>query len=350
MSSSELSATPPADLDELREVSARIGADPMLVQWAGGNTSVKAGNVMWIKASGTRLSEARDRDIFVAVDLPRMQQCTLAGDPAADQPQHFLLASGNTLRPSIETSLHALFAQRVVLHVHCIHTLAHAVQSDGVEHLREKLAGMNWVSVPYTRPGAELARTVSQAMSEQTRVVVLANHGLLVAGDSVADADACLQAVHRRLAVDAAPSRSPDLAHLTALADGSAYTLPDYPPLHQLALDRRRLLQASRGSLYPDHVIFCGVAVPVLQSGAPLTDPDRQGPSAGATEPLWLLVPDAGVLVHRDASAGALALMRCLADVLIRVPTDASLNYLSDAQNAELLDWDAEKYRRSLNG
>jgi len=32
---------PPKDFDDLRRTSARIGADPLLIQAAGGNTSVK---------------------------------------------------------------------------------------------------------------------------------------------------------------------------------------------------------------------------------------------------------------------------------------------------------------------
>ena len=42
---------PPVDMAELKRVSARLGADPMLVQSAGGNTSIKHEDVMWIKAS-----------------------------------------------------------------------------------------------------------------------------------------------------------------------------------------------------------------------------------------------------------------------------------------------------------
>ena len=41
------------ELDQLRALSARVGADPLLVQAAGGNTSLKDQGVMWIKASGT---------------------------------------------------------------------------------------------------------------------------------------------------------------------------------------------------------------------------------------------------------------------------------------------------------
>jgi rhamnose utilization protein RhaD (predicted bifunctional aldolase and dehydrogenase) len=40
---------------------------------------------------------------------------------------------------------------------------------------------------------------------------------------------------------------------------------------------------------------------------------------------------------------------RCLSDVTARIPDGASLRYLTDAENAELLGWDAEKYRQQLN-
>ena len=54
--------------ENLSQLSARIGADPLLVQAAGGNTSIKQDGVMWIKASGTRLKEASSKNIFVPLD------------------------------------------------------------------------------------------------------------------------------------------------------------------------------------------------------------------------------------------------------------------------------------------
>ena len=49
---------PPEDFADLARLSARLGADPLVIQGAGGNTSVKDGAVMWIKASGTQLADA----------------------------------------------------------------------------------------------------------------------------------------------------------------------------------------------------------------------------------------------------------------------------------------------------
>lgn len=340
---------PPSDMAELRRVSARLGADPMLVQSAGGNTSVKHGDVMWIKASGTLLEEAEDKDIFVSVDLPRMRDCVSREDPIADQPKEFLLDPGCTLRPSIETSLHAIFTQRIVLHVHCIHTLAYAVRTDAMDLLQEPLQGIQWAMVPYVKPGAELAKKVNDALSPDTSIVILANHGLLVAGDTVKQALSRVIDVHRRLRVEPAATREPGLKQLTRMIAGSTYQLPEYVQTHQLALEAFRVRQAQTGSLYPDHVIFCGVAVTVLAPGDTLTDLEYRCRSGNLAAPVFVLVPDAGVVVQEGASSGARALMRCLADVLARVPEGAPLSYLSDAQNSELLNWDAEKYRQSLN-
>lgn len=47
---------PPQTLNELRRMSARVGSNILLVQGAGGNSSVKDGDVLWVKASGTWLS------------------------------------------------------------------------------------------------------------------------------------------------------------------------------------------------------------------------------------------------------------------------------------------------------
>ncbi len=39
---------------------------------------------------------------------------------------------------------------------------------------------------------------------------------------------------------------------------------------------------------------------------------------------------------------------QCLADVLSRVPRDWQIDMLSSKDEAELLNWDAEKYRQAL--
>lgn len=335
----------------LKTVSAEIGADPMLIQAAGGNTSIKDGDVMWIKASGTLLAEALQKDIFVPVDLNKMRKAVAAGEDRADQPGEFLIPGFSSLRPSIETSLHAVFDQNIVIHAHCVHTLAHAIRSDAETLLEKRLGGLNWASVAYTKPGAKLAHAVSQELGNGTDVIVLRNHGIIVAADTVGAAHALLRDVHSRLALEpeAGDLVRPDWDRLKNLSDDDRFQLPGYEALHQLALDPARCAQASVGSLYPDHVIFCGIGVAVVGDGETPQSTTERIEALGLPAPVFMFVPGAGVLVRADASSGALALMRCLADVMLRVPADADLNYLSQEQNLELLNWDAEKYRQALN-
>lgn len=339
--------TCPDDLAALARISARIGADPLLIQGPGGNTSVKEGEVMWIKASGTLLAEAEARAIFVPCDLPRIR-AALANDlEAADRPADFALVEGG-LRPSIETALHAVFLQRVVLHVHCVNTLALAIRNDAPEALAVRLGAFDWTLVPYSKPGANLARDVQAALGPRTDVVVLRNHGLIVAAETVEAAASLLERVVEALEAPAITAQ-PDMQALSALSDADTLPLPVDHPLHGVACVSRLLRAAQTGSLYPDHVIFCGVGVTLLAPAENPTTAFARAQARGLPMPLFLLCPGKGALIRADASASAQALARCLGDVLIRLAEGVEVVALTPEQNAELLNWDAEKYRRALD-
>ncbi len=340
--------TQPDDMAALKAVSARMGADPLLIQSAGGNTSVKDGQTMWIKASGTLLSDAVSGEIFVPVDLLAMRTALVEDRPDADQPAKFLLMDG-ALRPSIETSLHAVFEHRAVLHVHCVNTIAQAIRQDAEIVLGDRLSGLDWAFVDYTKPGANLARQVRGKLGPNTDVVVLGNHGLLVAGKTVEAARLKISDVVARLSVPAAWDGIPDIAALDSLGAGSDYEPAEDTVSHQLAMNLWRVKAATIGSLYPDHVIFCGIGATAVEPDEAVTAASDRVIASGMSVPVFLIVPGKGVLLRKGISDGARALVRCLADVLIRVPDHTPLNYLTEAQNLELLDWDAEKYRQSLN-
>jgi rhamnose utilization protein RhaD (predicted bifunctional aldolase and dehydrogenase) len=55
-----------------------------------------------------------------------------------------------------------------------------------------------------------------------------------------------------------------------------------------------------------------------------------------------------GVILLAAASAAAEAMLQAQAEVFLRIPPGRSVNLLSDSQCAELLNWDAEKYRQAL--
>lgn len=337
------------DLGALRALSARVGADPALVQGAGGNTSVKQDGILWIKASGTWLSEAMDRDIMVAVEIEPLLKAVAASDPAAEKAEQFVVPGlgPQDLRPSIETTVHALMPQRVVVHVHCVETIALAVREDGEARCGALLGGLNWAFVPYRRPGLPLARAIHERLRPGTDVLVLGNHGLVVAADTVEAAEALMRRVSALLAQPARTAPASDTEALVALA-GSSYALPKLPQSHAVATDPASCHVAAGGSLYPDHVIFLGVGSVLARPGENAEQVAARETLSGNPAPVSILFPGKGVLMRRGASAGAEAMARCIADVAARIPDDARLRYFTPQENGELLNWDAEKYRQQL--
>ena len=323
------------ELAALKKLSTRVGADPLLVQAAGGNTSLKQNGVMWIKASGTWLRDAASRDIFVPVRHEALLAALARNAPACEACTDFVVADLNAtgLRPSIETTVHALMPQRVVVHVHCVNTIAWAIRIDAEQRLAEKLKHFDWAFIPYARPGLPLANAITARLKPGTDVLVLGNHGLVVAAETVAEAEALLDRVVSALVRPVRVLVPPDLAALCLLCRGTDYAPANNNETHALATDRLALDRGKDAVFYPDHVVFLGVGVATeIESGAAL-----------------VAAPGKGVLIRENAKPAVEPMGRCLADVMRRVEADDPLTALDAEAIDHLVNWDAEKYRQGLN-
>lgn len=333
------------EIEELVSFSRELGATAELVQAAGGNTSIKVGDTLLVKASGQWLADAR-RESFVEVDLPALR-AGLAKAEQEDFSAFCRTGSASALRPSIETPLHAVIPQRVVIHVHSVAAIAWAVRADAEQRLAERLAGVRWRWVPYRRPGLELTRAVEAVLHDKPEVLLLQNHGLLVAAADVAGARALLHEIERRLACPCAVPAPLDRSMLQKLAERWDLQLPVHEQVHQLALDPWQCRLASEGVLYPDHVVFLGAAPLVCRA-----DENRQAATAVfqerfATAPAWYLVPGIGILVARGTLQAVQEMLLCAALVIERIPPETPIRYLEVGEIGELLNWDAEKYRQA---
>lgn len=337
----------PSDHDLARSVRsycARLGADPLLVQGAGGNVSWKEGDVLWVKASGTWLAEAERADVFVPVDMGALRKRAAEGDFAA-VPR---VLGEARLRPSIETSLHALMPWRVVVHVHAIEVLARLVRREAREDIERCLgpAGVEGF-VPYRKPGVELARAVAGVLTAapDCRVLCLMNHGIVVGGDDVADVDARLRSVLGACATP--PLVSAATAHGAAwhVPPGRAYVRCTEPGIDLLAIDPGWLCRVrSDWALYPDHVVFLGAAAVVCAEEAL---PLQAG--SGEDAPPFVFVVGKGVLQRSDVTPAQVAQLRCYYEVIRRQADGLPLASLCGAEIDELMNWDSEKYRQALS-
>lgn len=308
-----------------------MGRDPMHIQGPSGNISIKNGDTMAIKASGTRMADAEHSDIFVEVLLPTHG----ASGHFVSLPNQVLSDDTSHLRPSIETALHAVMPHRFVLHTHSVHALAHVVRADTETTLAELFSVQAGVAiVDYARPGQALATIVSEALREKPNlnVVLLRNHGLVLGSET-------LDGLRRLLGeVD-------DLLCVTGTVHGGVRATPEcgssgIPVMHdtiqRLASSPAFEMLAASWPLFPDQAVFLGPTIEVAD------DTIR-------TEH-FTVKKDFGVCSVRDIPRSAFEQLVCLAEVLDRQDESRPLRGIGAREADELVNWTHEIHRKQQDG
>jgi len=329
------------EIASLRELSARVGSDPLLVQANNGNTSIKLDGILWIKASGKCLARASQEELLVPVGLAEAKGAVAHGTRIA--PRH---VSKNELRPSIETAMHALLPHRVVIHVHSINTIAWAVRLDGPDQLKARLDGLHWQWIPYAASGIPLAREIEKAVAraQKTDVFILGNHGLVVCGDDCVTAEQLLCEVERRLAISPRPFPKPDTNVLGMIARSSRWQFPDFGPLHALGTDEVALRILKGGVLYPCQAIFLGQRMHLLP---PTLAASKFRERFGGKEstPPFLVVERSGVMLNESMTSAQRATLIGLVQVTQRTEESARLRHLNSAEVEKVLNEGARGYK-----
>jgi rhamnose utilization protein RhaD (predicted bifunctional aldolase and dehydrogenase) len=217
------------ELCPLLELAARIGKDPLLTQASTGNASIKLDGLLWIKASGKWMADALSEDFLVPMDLDEVKAYVRRN---MDPTQRYRKAS-------LETAMHAALPHRVVLHVHCVNSIAWAVRQDAPHQLQPKLEGLRWQWVPYVASGLALARAIERALSvsADTDLLVLGNHGLVIGGPDYRAVEDLLTEVRHCLTIPARRAHPADYAVLAEIADRWSWDLPDDDDVHALGTD-----------------------------------------------------------------------------------------------------------------
>lgn len=292
-------------INDILALSHHYGAGEDWVIAGGGNSSCKDATHMWIKASGTSLRTLQAEQM-VQLERSALNQIWDAAypeDPDAREAAALsdLLAArspnqGN-LRPSVETMMHALFPHTFVLHTHptVVNGLTCGIAGAQVF---QRLFTDRGVWIPTMNPGFVLSRYIQQAVERWRaahdgvwpQILLLQNHGLVVAANSVAEIhqlqEDVLTAVEKE--ITSRPTMEPILqgpAHLEELRDSvtegvatflAAHGQPLTPP-HTIAFTLSELedrmgntetINELTAALSPDHIVYSGHKPCIIQPTA----------------------------------------------------------------------------------
>lgn len=236
-------STAPSPLEQLVERSNRIGDDPSLVVYGGGNTSAKGKivdhlgreqRVMWVKGSGADMRGSAASD-YPGLRLDELIALRDRGEMSDEEMTDLVtraLLDPSARRPSIETLLHAFLPFTHIDHVHADAICALTNHAEGRRVTMEAL-GEGFAYVDWLRPGFELSAIVGDLAEYEG--VVLAHHGLVTWAEESEDC-------YRRT-VDVV-ARARDFVEANRVAPGPSPRHDDVPDD-----ELRRLLLHLRGGL-----------------------------------------------------------------------------------------------------
>jgi rhamnose utilization protein RhaD (predicted bifunctional aldolase and dehydrogenase) len=290
----------------------------------------------------------RRKEIFVPVDRQPIN-AALAHGNYTFSPQARV---GYTLRPSIETLLHALMPHQFVVHLHPVDAVAHLVRHNCEADLQVALEDtFDWELVGYHKPGADLAQAIHAKLLEKPdlQVVLLKNHGVLLGAESLLEIERLLRILNERLKIQPRPSHDA-LSNVSRLSSAalshSGYQISGDVSLHCLVTDHSLFKRLTDSwSICPDHVVFLGEVAVCIESLVNLT----QELEFFKDPPPFIFVKDEGVFEHCSVTISQRAQLTFYSDVILRQVFDCLVDTLNGRQISELLNWDAEKYRQSLN-
>lgn len=283
----------------LRVYTSRLlGAEPSLVLFGGGNTSVKhtapqpcgrSGRTLTIKGSGTDLATIQ-ADGFASLaldDLVPLRRRAAMDDDVMVELVTLALLDSRAPRPSIETLLHAFIPLDWVDHSHADAILTLTNQPDGAARVRDVFADAVGL-VPYIKPGFDLSRVAANVYDGDPSVdgLVLDKHGLVTFGQTAQESyERHIQLVSRaesRISQTWVGPRRPvggtdsDASRLAVKLRGALsrrrhmIVRCDTTPRVRAFVDRRNLNAISQqGPATPDHVLRTKRLPLVLPSNDP---------------------------------------------------------------------------------
>ena len=270
----------------LVEFSNRYGKNPDYVLAGGGNTSYKTDDTLYVKGSGTSLATITEEG-FVKMSRPALAEIwtkEYSADSAARESEVLAdmmsakMKGEEAKRPSVETLLHDLFAQKYVLHVHPSAVNALTCSVDG-----KNTAGMMFpdaVWVDECEPGYILAKNCKDKMTEyktetgkDAAVVFLQNHGIFFAADTSEELDSLVDGVMTKICAkfiehpDFTPVNDAEIKEIAAKIapyirmaydeNGGAFVKFTVNKTVSEFAESKEAFEILKEPLSPDHIVYC---------------------------------------------------------------------------------------------
>ena len=341
------------EVDHFVHLSRYAGMREDLVQAGGGNSSVKLDDkTMLVKSSGYQLAELAPGYGYSTINylkiVDHFNRCenldSLTEEDAKKILEIALIDGG---KPSIETFLHAI-TNRYTIHTHPVVANILLARKDAEEVITSLFPEAYFVA--YATPGVELAKEYFKAMqghdSEDSQIIFLQNHGLVVSGNDMETVLKLNEEVICRIEDYLGLRDKMAPYHLVTdiwklFPEKVIWRVTD---MNVMSLYKQSGLWAH--AFCPDCVVFLGKK---MWSPENLTLEELDDFRSQYGEPVIICWKN-NLYICATSVKKAMEIQSVLsfsAQVMAHVPDDSS-SILPETEQNFLLHWDAEKYRQSM--
>lgn len=371
-------------IEEIVELSRAYGSDPDWVLAGGGNTSFKDDASLYVKASGFALATIEPHG-FARMDraaLDRIWTVTYpdeveARESAALADLMAARAEGEDKRPSVETLMHELIPFPLVVHTHPALVNGVTCSQEG-EEAAARIFGDDVLWIPAIEPGYVLAVAMKRAVEayrervgKAPQIILLQNHGLVIAGESVAEIEHLHDTVARLIQEHIA--RTPELGSVPvdsdardgwhsrieqafrSVGEGGYEIVFDASGEVSRRVASRDAFAPVDGAFTPDHIVYAGerpLFIPADTGVDELATLLEEHRAATGALPHIVAVERLGVFALADTLASAdVALRLFLDEVKIAAYAEGfgGARHLDDHLVAFIKGWEVERYRKKTS-
>lgn len=369
------------ELTALADMSNLYGSNPEFVLAGGGNTSYKNEDWLFVKGSGTALATIKPGE-FVKMDRHALGAMWDKDYPAGEAEREAAVladmmaarAPGENRRPSVETLLHELFAQRYVLHVHPAAINGITCAKGGAEAVARMFDPARTVWIPICKPGYILALNCRDAIKAKMAenggifpdILFLENHGIFVASDTPDGCDELLTSVYEKIHSYAeekgcVPDVEPitdfnvDLAVRTAPILRMLYSDGTGEAVVRFACNRALLeYDTSTKSLSPDHIVYTKTSQLVLNTVTDLATVRAEYLCFRAEHgyaPRVVIVPGLGMFACGKDAKQAETVLEVFTDavkICVYAKLFGGVKPMTDEMIDFIANWEVESYRSKV--
>ena len=332
------------ELVNLKRLSKFAGERFDLVQAGGGNSSVKVGEWMCIKASGVNMANVDTKNGYVLLNNRRLlndinKNCTM------DVTKYNVF--GNK-RASIETFMHATL-KKYTLHLHPIQVNRLLIMKEAKTIVTELFPEA--LIIDYLTPGIKICNEIVSKYNGEN-LLFLINHGIIVTSDSYDEISEIVNKVINQFEKKQNMNQNMNYdkykyTNILSNYINSQFDIDNVSYLSENSVIANYLLNNknlfNEKITFPDALIYCGVKILFINN---LTDINTYYEDYG--ELPKIIIVDNNVYINSISLSKCRDIEEVLLSNLIVLDSNSEKNYLSNDEICFLNNWDAEKYRKML--